>query len=393
LTPKLLYVTLKLALKSPLISEKKSSFKYQFLLKGEQSMPNENAITSVTREFLSYLSNPTSIEELDHPRDILYHPAFKKFKKVCFENQSSALKTMEYIAKNISSLDMFKVGLSSSLFQEALDYENPSPFVANFTIGILLRSLILSDRYLFKALNYIENQQIMKDAPSELKAWKSLEYVLSSGIIILASSPMARIRLRENKNYYTLIEKMKVFIKPLEDIFKLYRLTDHYEFLLIHPEKLIGFKCKVVGIQNNYHLFTLIQEELSNKAGPSLSISKTTDSNAIAIAKGHRKFDIERKIPVLPLFDFYVWDVCKNGDHPSEGFHLKYLLKGSASPLEIPGFRGQKIIIFKDATDLSSSWDTHEFKPFNQHLTSKVTLSEALPKDDVLTLLRSFISN
>ncbi len=362
-------------------------------MKGENHMPNENAITIATKEFLLYLSEATLMEEMDLPKEILYHTTFKKFKKVCMENQITALKTMEYIAKNISKLDMFKVALSSSLFQEVLDYEHPTPFISNFTLGILFRSLILSDRYLFKSLNYVENHQVIKDFPSELKAWKSIDYVLSTGIVILSSSPMARERLRENPNHFPLIERMMTYLKPVEDIYKLYNITDHYQFTFLHPNKLLGFKLKVVGIQNNFHLFTLVQEELSNKARKALSITKTTEPNAISIAKGQRKFDIERKIPVTPLFDFYFFEVWKSNPKNPEDFDSKYLIKGSSSPSEIGCVKGEKIIIIKNASNQSPPWDTHQFKPLNRYLTSDATLLEMLAKEDVIALLRSLSLN
>ncbi len=350
-------------------------------------MQKENVSMSC-QNFLSYLKTPISFEDLDEPRNILYHDIFKKFKNSCKNDETAVIETMKYIAKNISNLDNFKVFVASNVFLELLDHKNPSSFIIRFSIGTLVRCLMLTERYLLKMLNYVENNTIMSNAPSEIKAWKAIDYVLEPALIVLSSSPLAREKLRENPNNKFLIEKIKTYITPLNEISKLYNLTDNTDFIVLHPKKLIGFKFKATGIQNNYHLFTLIQDELLKKANDALKLTAVIDPNAVSIAKGERKFDIDRKIIVDRFFDFYSYKSYK-GELTNPKFDSKHTLAGKSLSDLIPDSKDKKIIIIDSPPKNTLSWDTQIFKPLNIYTTANATLTEVIPKDNVIEILKS----
>lgn len=347
----------------------------------------KNNIKLSCENFLSYLKQPISFEDLDEPRNVLYHDSFKKFKNSCKNDETAIIETMKYVAKNISTLDNFKVFVASNVFLELLNYKNPSILIIKFSIGMLIRCLMLTERYLLKVLNYVENSTIMSNAPSEIKAWKSMNYVLEPALIVLSSSPLAREKLRENPNNKILIEKLKTYITSLNEISKLYSLTDNTSFTILHPKKLIGFNITATGVQNNYHLFTLIQHELLQKANNALKLNASMDDNAVSIAKGERKFDIDRKITVDGCFDFYSYKAYK-GELTNPKFDLKYALAGESLSDLIPESQNKKIIIIDSPPKNPSDWDTHAFKPLNIYTTASANLIEVIPKDNVIDILK-----
>lgn len=339
------------------------------------------------KDFLSYLNKPISFEDLDAPKNILYHSAFKKIVKACKRNENVALEAMRQIAKNISKFDEFKVFISAKLFLELVDYKNPSTFTINFAVGLLIRSLTLAERYLLKILNYVENSTIMSNAPAEIKAWKSVDYILEPTLTILSTSPSAREKLRANPNNKVLIQKLTPYLTPLNDISKLYNLTDNTDFTILHPKKLIGFIVTATGVQNNYHLFTLMQDELLQKANDLLNLNSHIDANALSIAKGERKFDIDRKITINNFLDFFSYNAY-NRELTNPKFQQIYAIKGEESSDHIPEFQNRKIIIIDSPPQKHLTWDTHSFKPINIYTTSSVIIKKIISKDNVIKILK-----
>jgi hypothetical protein len=344
-------------------------------------------IRSITQEFLDYLGNPTSPSDWDRPLEVLYHPTFKQLKHAFAKNHALVPKVMEYIAKKISVLDFYKVGLSCFLFQEFCDYKNPSPFMMQFTLGMLIRTLLLSERYLAKSLKYIENKDLSADGQKELQAWKSLDYVISPATLALSFSPLTRDKLRENPNHLALIDNLRTFVSPLDEILRLSRLCDRTSYYILHPKRGLGFRLLASGIQNNAHLFTLFQDALLQFYPEVFSVKPNLESNAMAIAKGHRKFDIDRVIPIPGLFLYYSKSTSKGDTSLPFHFTANFLLDEKDTPANLENWNGQKIIFLEDITNETVYWDTHAFRPINIHLTSSVESIERIPTDALKKIL------
>jgi hypothetical protein len=298
---------------------------------------------------------------------------------------------MKFVAQNIQKYDVFKSVVFSNILLESADFTKDDSFVSNFTIGIIIRNLILTDRYIFKLLNYIENEEIVKSSDDEYKAWKSLDFILESASKILSTNIHIRQMFKKNKNYYSLITRLRPFSGNIEQIYKIYRLTDDTDFFVIHPEKLVGFKVVANGIQNNFHFFTLLQHELCNKAGNILGISIPKDPDQVLIAKGLKKFDIDRKIADSSVLNFYSWKSFYESKKKKKPLDARYLLKGKQMPIYIPTIDGIKILIIGEDTSHHLKWDTSEFRPINQHLTSSVEISDILKKEQVLEILKKIL--
>jgi hypothetical protein len=186
--------------------------------------------------------------------------------------------------------------------------------------------------------------------------------------------------------------RLKPFAKPIEHILNIYNLTDEKEIIFIHPQKLAGFRVVLNGIQNNFHLFTLVQNELAQKAGSILGISAPQNPDSVQIAKGIKKFDIDRKIQDFGLISFYTWRAYYESEKQKTIYNSKYMIQGKMTPKNIPVIGGQRIVILGESQRPSLQWDTSEFRPLNQYLTSETRIVETLQQEIVCDILRGILS-
>ena len=354
-------------------------------------MENEK-LHAIFQETLIYLKEPILFEQLNDDKLVINHVITKKLRSTCNNNPDTAIKAMELLAKNIQHLDIYKTGILCKTLSDCIDITSPNNFVASFTIGMVLRNLILVDRYLLKALNYIENYDIWRNTPEEIKAWKCLDFLAEPASIVLSTNISARKKFRENKNYFSLLARLKPFTKSIDELFNIYKLADEKELIFIYPKKGLGFRVILNGVQNNFHLFTLVQNELAQKAGNILGITAPTNTDSVQIAKGIKKFDIDRKIPDSSLLNFYNWKAFYESDKQKNLYNPKYMLQGKMSPHNIPNLEGLKIVIIGDVLSPAQQWDTSEFRPLNQYLNSEAKVMEMLDRSIVVEILRKIQS-
>lgn len=354
-------------------------------------MENE-IIIALLEEFLVYLREPVLFEKLNDNKAVINHPIVKKFKGACNGNDALVINAMKLITRNISSLDIYKVGIMCEILCECIDIKKTNANVINFVLAMFIRNLILSDRYISKALNYIENYDIATNNYDEIKAWKILDFIAQPASIILSTHIGVRIKFRDNKNYFVILNRLKSFAKLIEQIYNIYRLADEQELVLIHPERRVGFRVVIRGVQNNYHLFTLIQSELAQKVGKLLGIHAYSNTDVVQIARGIRKFDIDRKIPDFGLISFYSWKAYYESQKQKSPLNPKHLLSGRVSPYGIPLINGIRFIILGEALRPALQWNTSEFRPLNQYLTSEVQILEVLDRNKVIDILNKIQS-
>lgn len=343
----------------------------------------EQKSTHTISSFLSMLAQPTELSKMDDPNAFLAHPLVLQVIALCQNDPTQGLQIVEYILKHFPKLDIYKVGMCCSILPQVFDYRKPPVLVMQLTLGLFLKYLSLCNRYMQKTIQYQETSSIFSQTASAVKAWRSIDYVISNANFLFSSYAGARAKLRETPNAYEMMNAQEPFLRSLTETIKLYRLFDDRTIYFIHPKRRIGFSVKVFGIQNFFQLFTLVLDELNQKASGILPLFHIPDPSAVGVATGDRKYDIDRKIDIKTEYAFYTVADYQKAQKNQQARPINGLL----NPSSISVFEKGGILIMDDSQNTDTVWESRFFKPYNIHLTSGVQLKKILSPEQVHNFL------
>jgi hypothetical protein len=213
------------------------------------------------------------------------------------------------------------------------------------------------------------------DRQNKVQILQELSMLLQPAMTMLCRHPAARqtacqdLALRDGAAALAPIHREAYFLA------RLLALTDGEELLVLHPEANKGFRVVLEAVQNNFHLFTLLQEALIGAPAEGKLEGPSLRTDVIATARGERP--LHASDTDSAVWTFSDWAGLRPDGTWSPSAEGHWIL-GEGQPLDIPLFDGQRIVLL-GPLQVPRSWDAQFFAPLHEALRSRVQVVEILP--------------
>jgi hypothetical protein len=210
---------------------------------------------------------------------------------------------------------------------------------------------------------------------NKVQVLQELSMLIQPAMTMLCRHQGARQAARQNPDLADGTAALAPLHREAFFLARLLALTDGEELLALHPESNKGFRVVLEAIQNNFHLFTLLQDALIGAPAEGKLEGPSLRTEVIATARGERPLSAGDTDSAV--WTFYNWAGLRPDGNWSPSADGHWIL-GEDQPRDIPLFEGQRIILLGPLA-VPCSWDAHFFAPLHEALRSRVQVVETLP--------------
>jgi len=226
---------------------------------------------------------------------------------------------------------------------------------------------------------------LFAEAPEAVKAWKALHYFILPAMTMLCLDVNGRQAARRNATLVDGVRALAPVHRDVKFLDRLFRLVDGEELIVLHPGENKGFRVRLEAVCSNFHLFTLLQGALIGEADAGLLTGPRPNRKVIATATGELPHD--RVITDAPVWHYANW-MALGAEGPPDATALA----GEVSPIAIPEFEGDRVVLLGKPLPGARSWDSTFFTNLHDALRSKVEIVEILSAGEVETRLRRIMN-
>jgi hypothetical protein len=217
--------------------------------------------------------------------------------------------------------------------------------------------------------------------PDAARAAAALTNLLLATMTVICRKMEFRQALRAAPEIVAGIAALRDTSREADFVSQVLVLTDALELLVLVPDEQKGFRVALEAVNNNFHLFTLLQAVLIS--GGYLA-GDPPDPEVLGIATG------EALQPTVRLdharWHFYTWAGLLPDDTLAATDFTTWI-PGDATPATVPELDGARIVIIGPMVLGSRSWNSNEFAAIHDALRSRVDVVEVLPPDRVAAWL------
>jgi hypothetical protein len=217
--------------------------------------------------------------------------------------------------------------------------------------------------------------------PDAARAAAGLTYLLLATMTVICRKAEFRQTLRATPDVVAGITNLRDTSDEAAFVAQVLVLTDDLELLVLVPEEQKGFRVALEAINNNFHLFTLLQAALisgGHRAG------EPPNPEVLGVATGETPQQYARLDHAR--WHFYAWAGLLPDDTLAATDFTTWI-PGDAAPATIPILDGTRIVIVGPMVLDSRSWNSNEFAAIHDALRSRVDVVEVLPPDRVAAWL------
>jgi hypothetical protein len=215
------------------------------------------------------------------------------------------------------------------------------------------------------------------DDPGAARALAGLSYLLLCTMTVICRRVEFRQALRANAEVVEGVAALRQHSGEADFVAQVLALTDGVELLVLAPQEGKGFRFALEAVNNNFHLFTLLQAALT--LGDHLP-GEPPEPELLGLATGEAPQPTARVDHAL--WHFYSW----RGLQPDGTFaatDFRTWIPGDASPADIPQLDGTRIVAIGPTVLGRRSWNSNEFACIHDALRSRAELVEVLSGGEV----------
>lgn len=213
--------------------------------------------------------------------------------------------------------------------------------------------------------------------PDAARAFAGLPYLLLCTMTVICRRMGFRQALRANADIVTGITELRAHNREADFVSLVLGYTDGIDVLVLAPETRQGFRFVLEAINNNFHLFTMVQASLVlDEHMP----GEPPDPELYGIATGETPQQSMRIDHAQ--WHFYSW----KGLQPDGTFattDFRTWISGNAKPTEIPTLEGTRIALIGPMLLGRQSWNSNEFACIHDALRSRADIVEVLSQEQV----------
>lgn len=217
--------------------------------------------------------------------------------------------------------------------------------------------------------------EVGPEHPNEAMAWDALDLIYMPLIAMLSQSPQARRMAKEHERYAPALEAY-INTAPISHggadwLWKMQQVLDDEELLVIHPSEGKGFKVRIGGIADNFHLHDLLAQNLLGNPAEGLLSEGMISGQVHQDGEG-------------------VWDMVNwtGLSHPSRASSeeannwskSEHWIWGEGVPADIAAFEGVRIVLLEPPSYVRT-WNPSQNSFCNMQATFEV--QEILSPDRV----------
>lgn len=217
--------------------------------------------------------------------------------------------------------------------------------------------------------------------PDGVKSVRGLPLLLRPAMTMLCRDVPARIVARQNAELLRTAADMEEIQSESFYLHHVLQMTDDAPFLILHAHQKKGFRVRVTGVRNNFHLFTLVQGEL---IGPGKLSGTPPNAEVVAVAKGEAQ--LTHNLHDNAVFGYFHY-LGLRPDATLDTAPGASWLWGEMPAHTTPRFEGAHVILLDTLPLNSRSWDSGFFAPLHDALQSFVTIDETLSPSGVDALM------
>jgi hypothetical protein len=254
--------------------------------------------------------------------------------------------------------------------------------VAPHLLAALPRHLDLAQKHRERSKQTPNDEEsLFADDPEGLQAMKGLTYLLLPTMAVLCREMQSRQQARAIPEIVKGVRALRDINREADFVAQVLGYTDGLELLVLAPQEYKGFRVSLEAINNNFHLFTLLQAALIEDGHLE---GEPTDPEVLGIATGETPQQFVRLDHAR--WHFYAWEGLRlDGSFAATDFRT--WLPGDASPAAIPALEGDRIVVIGPKLLGARSWNSNEFANIHDALRSSVRITEVLTPEEVLAAL------
>ena len=314
-------------------------------------------IQTVIQDFNHYLQTPiTNSHDLKLDQTAFQDPAIQQLLQYAIDNQEKLNELLTSIALVLpQELDIYKKGLACLLCGTLIEFGGDPEIVVDEIVQQLEDHLSVTQTYLtlanqegFDTENIKENERdILYTLDSDaVKASTTVSIVVLATMTSICRVKEARQELRQNSNLIQQMVQLEDDVENLSYLQQVMYSADEMKMIVLHPESQTGLYIQADMIQNNFHLFTLLQGQYLQQFGhhPAFA-SLSQNETAIRIAKGEDHPQDDELTHDYAHFGFYDFAALHTDGKLSASIPPGNWLFGEGTLHHIPKMNGIPIVL------------------------------------------------
>ncbi|HEY9059908.1 MAG TPA: hypothetical protein VIO64_05290 [Pseudobacteroides sp.] len=319
----------------------------------------------------------TNINDVSRDKSVFQKQEIMNLVGYCNKNREIIDVVLNQISSELNNMPTFNCCLCSFICGTLVEWGG-RPSIAFEKVMKILSACIHNAYSYYMLLNEKPPEDIAKYNFDIYQGWMGIDFVILPSMTMLCRDSSLRHLLRKKEGEMEIKVQAEVLMDRVPNLYyisRMFTLSDDVNIILIHPRLKVGFEVYLSGVQNNFHFFTLLQNEFNEKnLWGRLDISNYNNhSHAIRIAKNQQVMVANESITDEAVFDLFIWTAINDrGMIPSE-FPLNSWVPGELLPRDIPEIGGTKVVFFETKRMAGREWDVNFFQSFHEALLPEVS--------------------
>ncbi|MFF0828950.1 hypothetical protein ACFYU8_18945 [Brevibacillus sp. NPDC003359] len=349
-------------------------------------------MVEVLQPLLSFLEREVyQLEDIHEDSRAFQDPSIKAMFQHAVSNAESINEILGQLAAFLDSeADTYKKGLSCIMSGTLVEYGGDPSLIVDSVVRQLERHLLLIETYLANEELSVEEHFLSR--PDTVKARVTSDFVILATMTMICRYKQARNQMRQKEELVRLIESLYEHIDNLEYVHDVLNSVDDLEVVVLHPETFTGVRVRLETVQNNFHLFTLLQDVMLRsfqEKEPFASMQR----NEVAIkAASGIEYPETSGASDEALFGFFnAYGLDENSSQMKQN-QLEGWVFGEMMPTHIPRIDGKALILLGENIFASRSWDLSFCVPVHSALSPRTELLEVLSPEQTKTWLDKIVA-
>jgi hypothetical protein len=347
------------------------------------------------QDFVQYLHTPIiSSRDLKTDQTAFQQPAIENLLRFAVENRDKLDELLANIATALSSeSDVYKKGLACLISGTLIEFGGNPKIIVETIVQQLENHLTAVESFLTHAKQerLATDKLTLKDIEllfacdaDAVKSWITAPYVVLAAMTSICRVKEARIQLRQNSSFITQVVHLEDDIDNLYYLKQVIYSVDDFELIALHPESKTGLRLRAEMIQNNFHFFTLLQDQYVNQFGSLADFAHLKrNEKAIQLAKGVNISELDEQIHDHALFGFYDYGSLDEKGNLLQAVPPANWLFGEGTLYHVPKLNGVPIVLLGKNSLGGRSWDITFCTPVHEALKPKLEVLEVLSVEQI----------
>lgn len=306
----------------------------------------------VNKTLLDFLCEETSWEDLGNDKLLHELPEFGMSVGAAINGGTLLAFTME-LSSLLGQMDFYKASLLSNFIGFACEEEN-DPSAGRAIIELFARSCTK----VYELFQYLEEkedeelpdgrQEIFEENPDWMRAYEGFNILCVSTMAFLTRDAslrtyLAELEVSDQIAYLSEETEESPYLHSVHYVYQMLDTCSDYKFLVLHPQKKMGFLATANDLGKNFHLIFLLEEQIYQKLSQKYGMDNFYASDSlIRLAHGEYPKDCWNESYATYFMEYnYGTAFFEKFDNSM----VKFLIWGEMPPESIPKIDGRGIVI------------------------------------------------